>query len=622
MFEKNLNISQVEQFESWSKGAGTLVMAVGIAVLIGWGLDIPTLKSIHPSLPSMKANTAAAFLLIGLALRQAPHRPATRTARWSATAVALIGLLTLGEYLLDMDFGIDQLLFMETQQDVPASMPGRMSPNTASNFLLAGLALRFLDIEIGGRRRPAQYLALAMLIVSLLALLGYAYDIQSLYGFAAYPKMAVHTVTTFLVLSLGILAARAGHGVMATITGSGAGGELARRLLPAAVAIPILIGWLCWGGSRSGFYGTEFRLSLVVMLNIFVFAGLIWRYCRSLEETDINRQHAEAAVREARDDLEQRVQERTAELVKSTEAAQQEIVERTRAETKLHQLMQEMRATVNVLNASATEILEAAMRLGSSSAETAAAVIQATATVEEVKQTAKLATEKAQYVAETAQNTAQVSQLGRKSVQESADAMHHIQRQMESSAESIVLLSEHNHAIGEIMASVIDLAEQSKLLAVNAAIEAAKAGDQGKGFAVVAQEIKRLAEQSKQASAQVRTILNDIRKATGTAVSTAEQGSQAVASGMERSAQADEAIRMLTDSFEGAAQAATQIAVAAQQQWAGMYQVALAMHNIGQASAENVISTQQAEETARKLHELGLKLQQLAAAYQPEMAEP
>lgn len=626
MVEKNLSISQVRKFESLSKGAGTLVMAVGIIVLIGWGLDLSTLKSIHPSLVSMKANTAFSFILIGLALRLSQqNRPGLQRlplAHWSATTVALIGLLTLGEYILGMDFGIDQLLFTELQGAVATSMPGRMSPNAAFNFLLAGLALRFLDTEAWGGHRPAQYLALAMLLVALLALLGYSYDIRLLYGFAAHTKMALHTAITFVVLSLGILGARAGHGLMATVSGAGAGGEMARQLLPAAVVLPILIGWLCWAGSHSGFYDSEFRLSLVVMLNIFVFAGLIWRYCHSLEETDINRQYAEAAVREARDGLEKRVQERTTDLVKSTEAAQKEIVERTRTEAKLHQLMQEMRETVNVLNASATEILEAAMRLGSSSAETAAAVIQATATVEEVKQTAKLATEKAQYVAETAQNTAQISHQGRKSVQESADAMHHIQRQMESSAESIVLLSEQNQAIGEIMASVIDLAEQSKLLAVNAAIEAAKAGEQGKGFAIVAQEIKRLAEQSKQASAQVRAILNDIRKATGTATFTAEQGSKAVASGMERSAQADEAIRMLTDSIEGAAEAATQIAVSAQQQWAGMDQVALAMHNIGQASAENVISTQRAEETARKLHELGLKLKQLAAAYQPEIAEP
>jgi methyl-accepting chemotaxis protein len=108
----------------------------------------------------------------------------------------------------------------------------------------------------------------------------------------------------------------------------------------------------------------------------------------------------------------------------------------------------------------------------------------------------------------------------------SIEGMKKIQTQMESIAESVVKLSEQSQAIGEIIASVNDLAEQSNLLAVNAAIEAAKAGEQGKGFAVVAQEVKSLAEQSKQATSQVRTIFNDIQKATTAAVLATEQGAR------------------------------------------------------------------------------------------------
>lgn len=626
MIAARMDNALITRLQIWSGIAGTVVMAAGAIVLIGWGLDIPLLKSLHPSLVSMKANTALSFILGGMALRLSQQDHASpeklRIAHWSAIAVAVIGLLSLGEYLLTADFGIDQILFTETQGAVGTSAPGRMAPNTAFNFLLAGLALRFPESQLG-RHRLAQYLALVMLVVALLAILGYAYNIQTLYGFTAYTKMALPTAIVFVVLSLGILAARADHGVMAIITGTGAGGEMARRLLPAAIALPILIGWLSWTGTNMKLYSTDFRLSLVVMLNVFIFVSLIWRSCRSLEETDIDRLQAEASLQAAHDDLEKRVRERTEELSESNQAAQREIVERARAETRLHQLLQEIRETINVLNSSATEILDATMLLGSSSAETATAVAETTTTVEEVKQTAELATEKARHVAEMAQDAARVSQLGRKSVQESADAMQHIQQQMESAAESIVRLSEQNQAIDEIMASVTDLTEQSKLLAVNAAIEAAKAGDQGKGFAVVAQEIKRLAEQSKQATTQVRTILNEIQKATGTAVLTAEQGSKAVTSGMERSTHADEAICMLADSVHDAALAATQIAVSANQQLTGMDQVALAMRNIGAASAQNVISTQQTEAAVRKLHELGLKLKQLAAAYQaaPELQE-
>jgi methyl-accepting chemotaxis protein len=112
--------------------------------------------------------------------------------------------------------------------------------------------------------------------------------------------------------------------------------------------------------------------------------------------------------------------------------------------------------------------------------------------------------------------------------------MKHIHDQMESVAASILHLSEQSQAIGEIIATVTDLAERSNLLAVNAAIEAAKADEQGKGFAVVAQEVKSLAEQSKQATAQVRTILNDIQTAMSAAVMATEQGSKAVDAGVKQ----------------------------------------------------------------------------------------
>jgi len=281
----------------------------------------------------------------------------------------------------------------------------------------------------------------------------------------------------------------------------------------------------------------------------------------------------------------------------------------------LREVTRELREGASVLASSASEIVTTTTQVASGSAETAAAVSQTTTTVEEVKQTAQMATDKARHVSESAQKTAQISQSGRKSVEESIEAMHHIQEQMESIAESIVRLSEQGQAIGEIIATVNDLAEQSNLLAVNAAVEAAKAGDQGKGFAVVAQEVKSLAGQSKQATAQVRSILGDIQKATSAAVMATEQGSKAVDSGVKLSAQVRESIAALADSIEEAARAATQIAASAQQQMVGMDQVALAMQNIKQASVQNVAGTKQSETAAQSLQDLGLKLKRLVEHY-------
>ena len=274
----------------------------------------------------------------------------------------------------------------------------------------------------------------------------------------------------------------------------------------------------------------------------------------------------------------------------------------------IRNLTRQLRASVDQLSTSSAEILATTTQVASGAAETATAVSETTATVEEVKQTAQLSSQKARLVSDSAQKASQVSQNGRKSVEEAMQGMQRIQEQMESIAESIVRLSEQSQSIGEIIATVNDLAEQSNLLAVNAAIEANKAGEQGKGFAVVAQEVKSLAEQSKQATAQVRTILGDIQRATSAAVLATEQGNKAVQAGVKQTTETGESIRLLADSIVEAAQAATQIAASSQQQMVGMDQVALAMESIKQASVQNVSGARQAEVAAQSLHELGLKL--------------
>jgi methyl-accepting chemotaxis protein len=268
----------------------------------------------------------------------------------------------------------------------------------------------------------------------------------------------------------------------------------------------------------------------------------------------------------------------------------------------------QLRESIAQLSSSSSEILATTTQVAAGAAETASAVSETTATVEEVKQAAGVSSQKAKHVSESAQKVSQISQAGRRSVEGTIAGMQHIQEQMEAIAESIVRLSEQSQMIGEIIAAVNDLAEQSNLLAVNAAIEAARAGEQGKGFAVVAQEVKSMAEQSKQATAQVRTILGDIQKATSAAVMATEQGNKAVEAGLKQSGEAGDSIRQLAESVNEAAQAATQIAASSQQQMVGMDQVALAMESIKQASMQNVSGTRQAETAAHSLHELGQKL--------------
>jgi methyl-accepting chemotaxis protein len=281
----------------------------------------------------------------------------------------------------------------------------------------------------------------------------------------------------------------------------------------------------------------------------------------------------------------------------------------------LRRLTADITEGVNVLGSSANEISTSTTQLAASASESAAAVSETTTTVEEVRQTAQVASQKAKNVAAGTQKAAQISQSGRKATEDAGAGMNRIRQQMEAIAASMVRLSEQSQTIGQIIATVEDLAAQSNLLAVNAAIEAAKAGEHGKGFGVVAQEVKSLAEQSRQATNQVRTILSDIQKATTTAVMATEQGSKAVEAGTRQTEVAKESIQALTASVDEAAQAAILIAASSQQQLVGVDQVASAMESIKQASTQNVTSAKQLEIAARNLSELGQRLKQMVERY-------
>jgi methyl-accepting chemotaxis protein len=282
---------------------------------------------------------------------------------------------------------------------------------------------------------------------------------------------------------------------------------------------------------------------------------------------------------------------------------------------RLREMLRELGEGVTVLATSASEITASTAQVASSSAQTASAVAETSATAEEVKQTARVASEKAAEVQDAAQKSVEASQTGLRSMDASIHAMHQIREQMDSMAQSILRLADQGVAIGDIIATVNDLADQSNLLSVNAAIEAARAGEEGAGFRVVAQEIRSLAQQSKQATIQVKALLGDIQKATSTAVMTTEQAGKAVRSGVNLSEETARSIRSMVQSIEESALAAAQIAASAQQQAVGMDQVAYAMQNINQASAQNVAASRQTESAAHGLQDLGHRLKLVLQQY-------
>ena len=284
-------------------------MSIGALVLIGWLLDIPTLMSFWPGRVTMKANAALAFVFGGCTLWMLGADPADsfadrrrRIGQVFAVLVALIGLLTLCEYFYGWDLGIDQCLFRDTHALAGSAHPGRMPHITALNFAVIGLALHFLHFRVG--LLTAQLFSLAASLVSILALVGYAYGVQSFYmGVVFYTQMGLPTAGTFLVLCAGLLLVRADQGLMATITCQSTGGVMARRLLPAALVIPALLGGLRLAGEMTGIYDVEFGVSLMVMGSIVVFTALIWWNADSLNRMDARHRQAEEKVRASEEKL-------------------------------------------------------------------------------------------------------------------------------------------------------------------------------------------------------------------------------------------------------------------------------------------------------------------------------
>ena len=278
--------------------AGLAAVALGVAVMLAWalGLDAPT--RINADWASMKPNTALAVALAGTALWLAcgAHRFALRD-RWqwaSASAVALLSVVTLAQYALSADFGIDNLLLASVPDPgLAGAPPGRMSAATAVGLALSGSALAMLNFP---RWRVARELAAVLgALIGLAALLGYAYDLLSMVRAWAFSSVSILTASALLAINVGCLLARPNEGLIASVASDNAGGVLARRLLPFALLAPIVIGWLRIVAEDRQLLSGRFGIAVVTGTYIVLFSVLILRTAGSLGRADQQRRAAEQA---------------------------------------------------------------------------------------------------------------------------------------------------------------------------------------------------------------------------------------------------------------------------------------------------------------------------------------
>ncbi|MCT7990415.1 methyl-accepting chemotaxis protein [Laspinema olomoucense] len=528
-----------------SQIASITVIVIGCVVILGWVFHIPTLKSVLPGLVTMKANTAIGFILGGTCItlwhRGSRKNHNRRVALICAILVLALGLLTLMQYGFGVNLGIDELVFKEAGDAVATANPGRMAPNTAFNFLLLGSALVLICIP-----RPnywaAQFLTILGFLIAFFGFLGYLYGNAFFYRLdKAFTAMALHTAVGFLVLCLAMLFARLDVGIMAAIASPTAGGLMARRLYPAAIVIPPVLCWLILIGWRGDLYTAEMGISLLGILNVIVFSGLIWWNAWTLGRIDRQRLQAETSLKQAFESLEYR-------------AKMQKILS-----TELATAFSQIRTTMNELEASASATAEQAKAANAQ-----------------------------------AQRSRSLSSGGKAAVDRTQTGMNTLEQKVGAIAQEITQTQQQAAQIGDISRLVSHLATQTNILALNAAIEASRAGEQGKGFGVVASEIRSLADQSKVLAQKISNLISDIQTAVAATVMVTEEGLETVETGVA-------IVQEMAEAFEGVAQAIDNIfvnnqniALTAQQQAAAIAQVVNVMNAIDLNAHETLSKTGEA----------------------------
>jgi PAS domain S-box-containing protein len=311
-------------------------MAAGAAAIGGLALfstliDISWVTSVRDGYVAIKVNTAVAIVLAALSLGLQIERrqgPRLRVGQACAGAVAAIGLLTLVEYLLRVDLGIDQILWHEAPGAVETVHPGRPAPNAALGLLLLGAALLALDIEMRKRRYPSQLLSVGALAIAAVGLLGYVYGTGQLYGVRGYTPISPDAALGLALLGTGCLAARSDRGFMATVTSRSAGGIMARRFLAAIAIAPVLLDVIGLVGVRRGLYDTAFNDALHIATLTGTFLIFLWWNARLLNKLDDERSDSE------RQRFKLLLEEREAEARVQAERAARAEAERARAEAE------------------------------------------------------------------------------------------------------------------------------------------------------------------------------------------------------------------------------------------------------------------------------------------------
>jgi methyl-accepting chemotaxis protein len=271
-------------------------------------------------------------------------------------------------------------------------------------------------------------------------------------------------------------------------------------------------------------------------------------------------------------------------------------------------LSRQVSSAVQHIQSSSAELQAAANQQATGSKEQATAMNEITTTISELLATSRQIAGSAQRVAQIASETANSAVAGDQVVQRTHESIASIKRQVDLVVTHMLDLGKKSQEIGGILEIINELAEQTNILAINATIEAAGAGDAGKRFAVVAEEIRRLADRVGGSTKDIRILIDEVRAAVNTTVMATESGTKAVDAGARQFGDAASAFGQIGSLVGTTTEAAREIELSTKQQASAVEQVNAAIASVAQATRETETSSSQTLQTASQLVGLSREL--------------
>ena len=282
---------------------------------------------------------------------------------------------------------------------------------------------------------------------------------------------------------------------------------------------------------------------------------------------------------------------------------------------KVQRSIAQVAETTNRITSSATELSATSTELAQSADGQNSRMLQSASAVEEMTMTAGEVARNSNDAARIAQETSETARSGHEVMAQTVSGMQQVSEAVGQSSTIIMTLGKSSDQIGEIVRVIEDIADQTNLLALNAAIEAARAGEQGRGFAVVADEVRKLAERTTKATKEIGDMIRQIQQDTKSAVASMEDGTQRVMDGVDLANRTGEALTKIQTMVEQTATMIQQIAGAAEEQSSATRQIASDLEAVSQSSREASGGVSESAKASRDLSTLATELQTLVQAF-------